>query len=181
MMTIRLLLPFVHGVDRYAIEQALRFAKSHAATLVPLVLIREPEERRKGVRLEHIQQSRDFLESVKHKASRYAVPIERLEVFTSDVVQSINLVASEMECEGVLLFVGRKDGILLQANEIKHLIETTTCKLYIIHLQTKERESFTQMLRQRFSHLLIGRRKKQKGLPQSRESIEDDVVISVRA
>ena len=71
MMTTRLLLPFVHGVDKYAIEQALRFAKSHAATLVPLVLIREPEERRKGVRLEHIQQSRDFLETVKHKASRY--------------------------------------------------------------------------------------------------------------
>jgi len=180
MKTTRFLLPFVHGVDMCAIEQALQFAKSHEATLVPLVLIRVPEERRKGVRLEHIQQSRDFLETVKHKASRYAVPIERLEVFTSDVVQSINLVAGEMQCEGILLFIGRQDGILLQVNEMKHLLEMQSCKLYIIHLQTDKRERFTHMLRQRFSHLLNGRRKKQEEPLQGRESIEDELVTSVR-
>ena len=175
MKTTRFLLPFVHGVDKYAIEQALRFAKSHEATLIPLVLIRVPEERRKGVRLEHIQQSRDFLETVKHKASRYAVPIERLEIFTSDVVQSINLVAGEMECEGILLFIGRKDGVLLQVNEIKHLLEVPSCKLYIIHLQTNTHESFTHKLRQRFSHLLSGRRKKQEEqLQQGREALEEE-------
>ncbi len=178
MKTTRLLLPFVHSVDLRAIEQALQFAKSHEAMLVPLVLIRVPEERRKGVRLEYIQQSKDFLETVKHKASRYAVPIERLEAFTSDVVQSINLVAGELECEGILLFIGRKDGILLQANEIKRLLEMPSCKLYIIHLHTEERGSFTQMLRQRFSHLFGGRRKKQEEPLWRQESNEDDVVIS---
>jgi hypothetical protein len=178
MKTTRLLLPFVHGVDLRAIEQALLFAKSHEAMLVPLVLIRVPEERRKGVRLEYIQQSRDFLETVKHKASRYDVPIERLEVFTSDVVQSINLIAGEMECEGILLFIGRKDGILLQMNEIKRLLEMPSCKLYIIHLQTNTHENFTYKLRQRFSHLLSGRRNKQDEPLRSRESNEDDVVIS---
>ncbi len=182
MKTSRFLLPFVHGVDMCAIEQALLMAKGHEATLVPLALIRVPEGRRaRGARLEHVQQSKDFLEAVKYKAARYAVPVERLEVFTSDIVQSINLVASEMACEGMLLFKGRKDGILLQSNEIKRLIEMPACKLYIIHLQTEERESVAQRLRQRFSHLLIGRREKQEGPPQSRESNEDDVVISVRA
>lgn len=182
MKTSRFLLPFVHGVDMCAIEQALLMAKGHEATLVPLSLIRVPEGRRaRGTRLEDVQQSKDFLEALKYKAARYAVPVERLEVFTSDIVQSINLVASEMACEGILLFKGRKDGILLQSNEIKRLIEMPACKLYIMHLQTEERESIAQRLRQRFSHLLIGRREKQEGQPQSRESNEDDVVISVRA
>jgi len=158
MKTTRFLLPFVHGVDKFAIEQAILLAKSHQAMLVPLVLIHVPEERRKkGVRLEYLQQSKDFLETVKQKADWYSVQIERLEVFTSDVVQSINLVASEMECEGILLFIGRKGGILLQMNEIKRLLEMPSCKLYIIHLHTEERGSFTQMLRQRFSpyHLFL--------------------------
>jgi hypothetical protein len=181
MKTTRFLVPFVHGVDMCAIEQALQFAKSHEATLVPLVLIRVPEERRKGVRLEHIQQSRDFLETVKHKASRYAVPIERLEVFTSDVVQSINLVAGEMQCEGILLFVGRKDGILLQVNEMKRLLEMPSCKLYIIHLQTNPHKSFTHMLRQRFSHWLNERSKRKGESKQEQEYLEEEAELLIRA
>jgi hypothetical protein len=113
MRTTCFLLPFVHGVNKFAIEQAILLAKSHQAMLVPLVLIHVPEERRKkGVRLEYLQQSKDFLETVKQKADWYSVQIERPEVFASDVVQSINLVASEMECEGILLFVSQKGGIL---------------------------------------------------------------------
>jgi hypothetical protein len=182
MKTTRLLLPFVHGVDVRAIEQALLMAKGLEATLVPLSLIYVPERRRaRGARLEHVQQSKDFLEAVKHKAARYAVPVERLEVITSDIVQSINLVANEMDCEGILLFKGRNDGILLQVNEIKRLVAMPVCKLYIMHLQTEERESIAQRLRQLVTHLLIGRRKKQQEPPRSQESIEDDVVISVRA
>ena len=109
MKRINLLLPFTHGVDMCAIEQALLLAKGRQATLVPLALIHVPEERRaKGARLEHVQQSKDFLEAVKHKAARYAVPIERFEVITSDVVQSINTIAGDRECEGILLFaIGR--------------------------------------------------------------------------
>src|SRR5256885_812105 len=106
MQTTRFLLPFVHGVDKFAIEQAILQAKTHQATLVPLVLIYIPEERRKkGVCLEYLQQSKDFLETVKQKADWYSVQIESMEVFSSDIVQSINLVAREMECEGIVLFV----------------------------------------------------------------------------
>ena len=150
MKTTRFLLPFVHGVDKFAIEQAILLAKSHQATLVPLVLIHVPEERRKkGVRLEYLQQSKDFLETVKQKADWYSVQIERLEVYTSDVVHSINLVASEMECEGILLFVSQKEGILLQLHEIKCLMEMPVRKLYITRLPRIERKSYVQTLRLR--------------------------------
>ena len=150
MKTTRFLLPFVHGVDKFAIEQAILLAKSHQATLVPLVLIHVPEERRKkSVRLEYLQQSKDFLETVKQKADWYSVRIERLEVFTSDIIQSINLVASEMACEGILLFVSQKEGILLQLHEIKCLMEMPVRKLYITRLPRIERKSYVQTLRLR--------------------------------
>jgi len=65
MKTARFLLPFVHGVDKFAIEQAILLAKSHQATLVTLVLIYIPEERRnKGIRPEFLQQSKDFMYKV---------------------------------------------------------------------------------------------------------------------
>jgi hypothetical protein len=182
MRTPRLLLPFTHGVDVRAIEQAVLMTKGHQATLVPVALIHVPEERRaKGARLEHIQQSKDFLETVKQKAAWYSVPVERLEVFSSDVVQSINLVANEMRCEGILLFVGGRNGILLQPDEIKRLMETTICKLYIMRLQIHERVSILQILRQSFSNWLKGRQKQQQEPQQVQECLEDDVVISMRA
>lgn len=168
MKTTRFLLPFVHGVDKFAIEQAILLAKSHQATLVPIVLIHVPEERRrKGVRLEYLQQSKDFLETVKRKADRYAVQIERLEVITSDVVKSINLVATEMECEGILLFLSQKGGILLSLHDIKRLMEMPVSKLYVLHLPTKERANFVQEMRRHFSDWLH-RRSEEPG----RQSIE---------
>src|SRR5260370_774174 len=72
MKTPRWLLPFTHGVDTAAIEYAVRLAESAGATLVPVSLISAPP---KGARLEHIQQSKDFLEAVQHKAERFQVPV----------------------------------------------------------------------------------------------------------
>lgn len=183
MKTTRFLLPFVHGVEKFAIEQAVLLAKSHQAVLVPLVLIHMPEERRKkGVRLEYLQQSKDFLETVKQKADWYAVQTERLEVFTRDVVQSINLVASEMECDGILLFVNQKSGILLQIHQIKGLMEIPVCKLYITRLPTKERIYFLQELSQRFSYWLHERSKRPEKLSQEQEYLdEEEVNLPIKA
>jgi hypothetical protein len=158
MKTTRLLLPFTHEIDVCAIDSALRLAKGRDAILVPVALINVPEDgRSKGARLEHIQQSKDFLEVVKHKAARYGVPLERLEVFTSDVAHSIRAVASEMECEGILLFVGTKDDVLLSTIEIKRLMEHVTCKLYILRLQSNDGRSLKRVLRERFSRWLPAR------------------------
>ena len=182
MKTTRFLLPFEHGVDKFAIEQAILLAKSHQATLVPLVLIYVPEERRKkGVRLEYVQQSKDFLETIKQKAEWYSVQIERLEVFTSDVAQSINLITSEMECEGILLFVNHKGGILLKLHEIKRLMEMPACKLYVLHLPTHERVNFAHELRRHFSHWLNGRGKRQGEPMQEQEYLEEEIGLSVKA
>jgi hypothetical protein len=161
MKTTRFLLPFVHGVDKFAIEQAVLLTKSHNATLVPLVLFYLPEVRRKkGVRLEYLQQSMDFLETVKQKADMYSIQIEKLELFTSDVVQSINLVVSEMACEGILFFVSKKGGILLHIEQIKGVMEMPVCKLYITHLPTVEAKSYFQALCWRVSHRLLGKNEK---------------------
>lgn len=80
-----------------------------------------------------------------------------------------------------MLFLGRKDGILLQMNEMKRLLELPSCKLYVIHLQKNTHESSLDMLRQRFSYLLGDRRKKQEKALHGLEFNEDDVVISLRA
>ncbi len=164
MKTTRFLLPFVHGVDKFAIEQAILLTKSHSATLVPLVLFHVPEERRKkGVRLEYLQQAMDFLEIVKQKADRHSVQTEELEVYTSDVVHSINLVAGEMECDGILLYVSQKGGILLQIEYIKGIMEMPVCKLYLTHLPKVEAHSYVQALHLRISQWLAGGKDKRAG------------------
>lgn len=135
MKTKRLLLPFTHAIDTCALENALRLAKGHNATLVPLALLHMPEApQRKGARLEHIQQAKDFLEAVKYKAIKYDVTVERLEVFTPNVVQSIDAIAQEMEGEGIVLFARGEIGMLLHIDDIKRLVEMETRKIYLMHM-----------------------------------------------
>lgn len=158
METTRLLLPFTHGVSVEAIEHAVLLAKSYQAELVSLALIHVPEERRaKGARLEHIQQSKDFLEVTKHKASLHSVPVERFEVFTCDVVQSINVLVHELRCDGMLLFVDGDRAVLLQAKEIQQIMKTSVCKLYIVHNPMHSQSTSSRGLFRIFSHL-FGRR-----------------------
>ena len=176
MNTKRFLLPFQHGVDMGAIEQAVRLAKGHEAILVPLSLIPVQNER-KDVRFESIQQSKDFLEAAKHKASAYDVSIERFEVFTQNVKQTINLLASEMECDGIVLFLGGKRGILLPASVIKHLLETANCKLYIMRLQSGENISLIKLLRERFARRYSGRRGARDTRPELERALSDEMAI----
>src|SRR5207248_5017010 len=71
METRRCLLPFTHGVNMQAIDYAVSLAGSSGATLVAVSLVSVPQAPRpRGARLEHIQQSKDFLEAVKWKATR---------------------------------------------------------------------------------------------------------------
>ena len=120
--TTRLLLPFTHGVEMDTIEAAVLLAASHQATLVPLALILVPQTRGKGARLEHIQQSKDFLEAAQNKALRHGVPLERFEVFTSDVLQSIAVLVHELSCDGVVLAYRGRNGSLLHAKTIEQLL-----------------------------------------------------------
>jgi hypothetical protein len=157
MATPYLLLPFTHGIDMNVLEYAVLLAKSRKATLVPLALVSKPRSGR--VRLEHVQQSKDFLEAVQHISARYDVPVERFEVFTGDIVQSINIVADEMKCEAILIFVCDGDGILLQTREIKHLMEQATHNFYVIRLPSKGNRRFALPLPAWLTNWLAGKRR----------------------
>ncbi len=155
--TRRLLLPFTHGVEMDTIEAAVLLAASHHAVLVPLSLILVPQARGKGARLEHIQQSKDFLESVQQKALRHGVPLERFEVFTSDILQSIAALAHQLTCDGVVLALCGRNGSLLHAETIEQLLAMRTCQLYLMYLPARE-SSWVSRLRERFSRWGPGHR-----------------------
>lgn len=139
MKQARFLFPFTHGMHASALEQAVLFARNQNAILVPVSLVRIPKDQQsKGPRLEDVQQSKDFLEAVRHKAQKCHVPVEQVEVLTSDIVRSIEELAKERECEGVLLFVCGKHGVLLDTQDVKCVMERTTCRLYVFHLESKD-------------------------------------------
>ncbi|HEY1349886.1 MAG TPA: universal stress protein [Ktedonobacteraceae bacterium] len=135
----RLLLPFTHGIDVSAIASALALARRFDATLVLLSLIHLPQASSKGPRWEDIQQSRDFLEFVHHKASRSGVPVERMELYTHNPVGSARALAEEMECAGIVLTVRHGAGVLLATHEVKGLLEEKHIPLYVVSLPEKQR------------------------------------------
>ena len=147
--TTRLLLPFMHGVEMDTIEAAVLLAASHQATLVSLSLIAVPQG--KGPRLEYIQQSKDFLGAVRHKAVQHQVPLEYFEVFTSNMVQSMLALVDQLGCNGILLVLRGRNGSLLSAEMIGELMAMRPCPLYLIYLPSKE-FSWVSRLRKRFSH-----------------------------
>jgi hypothetical protein len=135
----RLLLPFTHGVEASAIISAIALAQRFGATLLVLSLIHLPQSAKKGPRWEDIQQSKDFLAFVQHKAARWGVSVEPVELYTHHPARSIRLLAQEMECAGIVLFVHRGGGVLLATDEVKQLLEEQTIPLYLVSLLPPER------------------------------------------
>ena len=159
--TTRLLLPFAHGVEMETLEAAVQLAASHHATLVPLSLISVPQARGKGARLEHIQQSKDFLEATQQKALRHRVALERFEAFTSDVVRSIAALVPRLACDGMILVLRGRSGSLLNTQMIEQVMAMAPCPLYLIYLPSKE-PSWVARLRERFSNMWAGRGQRQR-------------------
>ena len=109
----------------------MSLAGSAGATLVPVALVSTPP---KGARLEHIQQSKDFLEAVQHKAASYQVPVERYEVFTGNVLHSIRALVAELPCNGIILVTGGEHSCLMQDEEVKRLLVEPPAPLVLIRL-----------------------------------------------
>jgi hypothetical protein len=133
----RWLLPFTWGMDMQAIDSVLGLAESSEATLVALSLVTVPDKSRfRGARLEHIQQSKDFLEAVKWKAARLRVPVERYEVFTPDVFASIAMLVHDLNCDSMILVSSGKRDVLLRAHELKRLLTDPPASFVLLRLPT---------------------------------------------
>jgi hypothetical protein len=137
MESSRLLFPFTHGVDTQALGYAVQFAASRGATLVALSLIAVPESRHArgaSARLEHIQQSQDFLSVVRQKAACHVVELETYEVYTCDVVGAIVEAMRLHHCAGTLLFMRAGEGVFLQRAVIKQVMREVTSTHSVVHL-----------------------------------------------
>ena len=176
MEALRWLLPFTFGVDMRAIDYAVSLAGSAGATLVPVSLISTPS---KGARLEHIQQSKDFLEAVEQKAERHHVSIERYEVFTQNVLQSIRTLVSDIHCSGIILVTGGEHSHLLQDIEVKRLLVEPPASLVLIRLPARTSSVPQSHLGARLFSWLRRLREQQETIWQSedRQIIEEPVWI----
>src|SRR5579863_3622249 len=135
----------------HAIDNAVCLAESRGAVLVPVSLVSIPESgKRKGARLEDIQQSKDFLEATWHKAERYGVTLERYEVFTSDVLQSIAILIHNLHCDGIVLASSGEQAVLLDTGALQHLLEEPPATLLLIRLPAQTRQIQLPRLVNRF-------------------------------
>lgn len=146
---IRLLLPFTFGVEMDALETLVLFASNQHATLIPLSLISLPSTKRTGVRLELIQQSKDFLEAVSQEAARQQVPLEPGEVSTHNATHSILLSVEQLHADAILLVIRGTHGSLLDMEVIEQLIERRPCVLLVVSLPPKKRDRWTARVRRR--------------------------------
>ena len=172
----RWLLPFTHGVNMQAIDYAVSLAQNARARLVAVSLVSVPQEpRSSGARLEHIQQSKDFLEAVKWKVARYEVPAERYEAFTGNVLQSITLLVDNQDCDSIILVTSEKKGVLLEANEVKRLLEAPPASLVLIRLPAQTELLSTGQLGTRFLSWLqqLWRQKDDPRLKQNGSAVEE--------
>ncbi|MBV9688172.1 MAG: universal stress protein [Ktedonobacteraceae bacterium] len=135
MKTARWLLPFTCGVDMQAIDAVVRLAEEGDATLVAVSLVSTQDPSgSKGVRLEHLQQSKDFLEAVKWKALRLGVPLEEREVYTVDVMQSMTTLVQELCCDALVLVSRSEREVLLRRSQLKRLFECPPTRLLMLRL-----------------------------------------------
>ena len=153
----RILLPFTDGVNSHALEYAVLLARNYNAMLVPFSLIYVPKTAR-SVRLERIQQARDFQALVQSKAAKHGVRIEPREVYTGAVIESIRSTMQEMNCRSVVLFVRNGNGVLLHTHEVKYILTHIPGQHHIIRLQHSVPHPLLKPLRH-LSQMLLGHRK----------------------
>lgn len=158
---IRLLLPFTSGVEMDVLDSLVRFASHQHATLIPLSLIPLPAKKRKGVRLEHLQQSKDFLEAVHYKAERHQLPTESAELFTRDVVESILAYAERLYCDGILLAARPPCGSLLDMETIRRILQAHPCALFVAYFPARKRGNWLRKGRAYLARWWPGKQERQ--------------------
>jgi hypothetical protein len=151
MDTRRWLVPFTWGTDMQAIEAVVRLAEGGRATLVAASLISVPNRPgNRGPRLEHIQQSKDFLEAMRWKADRLDVSLERHEVITVNVAQSIAALARELRCDAIVLVSRGEREALLRDHQLKQLLVEPPATLLVLRLSAQAQPHPVRKLKSRF-------------------------------
>jgi hypothetical protein len=135
----RWLLPFTHGVDVSTITTVVRLAASCGATLVAVSLIAIPEgDKPRGVRLEHLQQSKDFFEVVRHLAVRFQVTLERHEIWTrtvgSRIAEGLATLTRDYRCDCCVVVAKEQQAVLLHTDELAHLLTGSSPSLFLLRL-----------------------------------------------
>jgi hypothetical protein len=142
MKRLRWLLPFTCGVDMHALDYVVQLAASGGAELVAVSIMTIPQEQQsRGVRLDYIQQSKDFLEAVYWIAARSHVTVEYHEITTTDVIQHIRLLIHDLHCDGIVLVSKRGKESLLRMEELKLLLVEPPAPLVILRLSGEVEES----------------------------------------
>lgn len=131
----RWLLPFTYGIDLHAIATVMSLADAAGATLVAVALIGLPTRPgNRGERLEHIEQAEDFLEAVNNEARWFGSSVERHEVVTRDVVQSLKTLIYELRCDAIVLLSRTGEEIFLAAHQFKQVLDAPPAPLVLIRL-----------------------------------------------
>lgn len=129
-----LLLPFTHGIDREAIDQALVMAENFSACLVCVAFIPCSPDKHKGIRLERIQQAKDFLEYMYYRARQAGIKLQRMELYIPNLEESILRLSQEMDNAPILLFTRHERGILLELSTIRSVVEDERSRYYLLLL-----------------------------------------------
>jgi hypothetical protein len=165
-----------------AIDYLVSLAENNGATLIPVSLVFVPyHSRSAGARLEHIQQSKDFLEAVKYKSDRLQVPVERYEVFTSDVIQSIITLIHDLHCDGIVVVAIEHKEVLLQAHELKQLLVEPPASLVLIRLPARSQETRMFHLGAGLWSWLRQNWRNRAGVQPVKSALEPESVSQIRA
>ncbi len=119
MKDARWLLACTQERDIRAIDSTLRLAKHCGATIVAVSLCTASQVQ---TPFEQDAQTRIFLDMVQREAERYQVSVERYQVFTCDVLQSINMLTHELHCTSIVVVISEKQGVLLSTQELRQLL-----------------------------------------------------------
>ncbi len=165
----RWLLPFTTGVDLPTIASALRLADVGGATLVAVSFLAMPDGR--GVRLELIQQSKDFLEAIRSKALRLSIPSECYEVFTSDVLASITTQIRDLACDSLVLASKGEEVLLLHKQEMQQLVLRPPASLVLVRFASPATPGSRSGLRTRLLSWVQPRDKQQEPLSSEPSSL----------
>ncbi len=151
------LLPFTYALDMRALDAVVGLAQSQGARLLAVSLIVVPHRPNfPGARLEHIQQSKDFLEALRCKAARRYVELERCEIFSGDVVRSLTLLAHDQQCDGIILVSRGDKESLLHDYELKRLLDCPPTSLVLVRLPAQAQRAWTRLAGDWLRHLYEG-------------------------